>query len=339
MAVTKNALIRYQTLDKCFRNTGRTYLIDDLLKEVNNALRYENPDSEGIKLRQLRDDIRFMRSESGYSIELREDLKIGKKKVYRYADPKFSIKNEPINEAEANQLKAALQVISRFSGSPQFEWVNEMIPQLESKFGLIDQEKEIISFQSNIDLKGLEFLTPLFNAIVHKRVLKITYQDFKNKDIYEWNFHPYYLKQYNNRWFCFGLNPEENNPAWNIALDRIIKLNETDFTYQPTDIDWEDYFYDIVGVTRFENKSPVNIELLFDKEIADYIHTKPLHPSQKEYNEENGLRIKLKVIPNFELKSLLLSFGSRVKVLSPKSLKDEIINHWKKGLENYHSEK
>lgn len=329
MAVTKNPLIRYQTLDKCFRNTGRTYLIDDLLEEVNKALWYDNPEGEGIKLRQLRDDIRFMRSESGYAIELRDDLKIGRKMIYRYKDPKFSIRNEPINEAEANQIRAALQVISRFSGSPEFDWVNEMIPQLESKFGLVEQKQEVISFQSNIDLKGRHFLMPLYHAIVNQRVLRITYQDFKGDEVYEWNFHPYYLKQYNNRWFCFGLNPEEQNPAWNIPLDRIVKLHETDLKYQPSDINWNDYFEEIVGVTRYQDKASIDVEMLFSNNIADYIRTKPLHSSQREYNEENGLRIKINVIPNYELESLLLSFGEQVEVLTPEELRNSIANRLK----------
>ena len=34
--------------------------------------------------------------------------------------------------------------------------------------------------------------------------------------------HPYYLKQYNNRWFLFGYNPEKRKSDWNLALDRII---------------------------------------------------------------------------------------------------------------------
>jgi hypothetical protein len=40
MSITKNALLRYQTLDRCFKNSGRSYLIEDLLDEINQALTY-----------------------------------------------------------------------------------------------------------------------------------------------------------------------------------------------------------------------------------------------------------------------------------------------------------
>ena len=38
MATNKHAIIRYQTLDKCFRNPGRTYYIDDLIQACNDAI-------------------------------------------------------------------------------------------------------------------------------------------------------------------------------------------------------------------------------------------------------------------------------------------------------------
>lgn len=164
MSVNKNALIRYQVLDRCFRNTGRMYFWEDLLEECNKALMDFDPNSEGIQRRQLFDDIRFMESEAGWSIPLGR-IRHGRKVYYRYEDLSFSISNQPLNDSEAEQIKSALQIFSRFSGTPQFEWVNEMIPMLESKFGLIERKSEIISFESNIDLKGLHFLTPLFNEI------------------------------------------------------------------------------------------------------------------------------------------------------------------------------
>ena len=38
MATNKHAMIRYQALDKCFRNPGRKYFMDDLVQACNDAL-------------------------------------------------------------------------------------------------------------------------------------------------------------------------------------------------------------------------------------------------------------------------------------------------------------
>ena len=323
MAVNKNALIRYQTLDRCFRNTGRMFFWQDLLKECNSALASANYDSDGIQKRQLYDDIRFMESEEGWSIDLRK-LKFGRKVYYRYADPSFSINNQPLNASEAEQLKSALQILSRFSGLPHFEWINEMIPSVESKLGAVAREREIMSFQSNVDLKGFHHITPLFNAIVNQRVLQVSYQDFKSREPYNVNFHPYFLKQFNDRWFAFGLNAEFEISNWNMPVDRIQSITETDDQYKLSNIDWEMYFYDIVGVTRLLDDEPCEVTLRFVPSVAPYITTKPIHPSQRSRLSEDGLEVKIKVILNYELESLLLSFGDRVEVLSPASLRKKV---------------
>jgi predicted DNA-binding transcriptional regulator YafY len=323
MSINKNALIRYQALDRCFRNPGRMYFWEDLLEACNDALREFDSDKAGIKRRQLFDDIKFMESDQGWSIPLMR-LRFEKKIYYRYEDLKFSINNQPINDSEAEQIKAALQIMSRFSGMPQFEWVNEMIPMLESKFGLVERPKSVISFESNLDLKGLEFLMPLFHAIVNERVLSIEYKDFKTTEPYQLTFHPYHLRQFNNRWFSFGLNADRNIPTWNIALDRIVSVKETDQRYRATELDWEDYFYDLVGVTRPENKEPEVVRLWFTPESAPYVLTKPLHPTQRFKTKAEGLEVEIRVVPNYELERLILSFGEAVTVVAPAHLKERI---------------
>lgn len=323
MSVNKNAIIRYQVLDRCFRNAGRMYFLEDLLEACNQALMEFNPANEGIQRRQLFDDIRFMESEQGWSISLSR-MREGRKVYYRYEDVTFSINNQPLNDLEAERIKSALQIISRFGGTPQFEWVNEMIPMLESKFGLIQRKNEIISFESNVDLKGLHFLTPLFNAIVNERVLLVSYKDFKSAESYDINFHPHYLKQYNNRWFVFGLNSDNKIPAWNLALDRIESLLELNAQYIKSKIDWADYFYDLVGVTRPKDIEVEEITLKFSSKVAPYIITKPIHPSQKHKNNDTGLEVKINVIPNYELERLVLSFGELVHVISPQGFKERI---------------
>lgn len=334
MPLTKNALIRFQTLDRCLSNTGRIYFWEDLLEECNRALLEYNPLSDGIQRRQLYDDLKYMESEQGWGAELAK-TRHGRRVSYRYEDPAFSINNQPLNDSEAEQIKAALQIISRFSGTPQFEWVNEMIPMLESKFGFISPKTSVMSFEANVDLKGLHFLTPLFNGIVNERVLTVTYQDFKSEESYEITFHPYYLKQYNSRWFCFGMNAENNFPNWNLALDRIDSIVETGEKYQPSDIDWEEYFYDIIGVTRPVEGVLTDIVLRFIPDAAPYVTTKPLHPSQRQKVDEAGLEVRLKVIPNFELEKVVISFGEQVEVVSPMSFRDRVSRRLKQATQYY----
>ena len=96
MSITKNAFIRYQALDRCFRNPGRIFFWEDLLDECNKALVNNDSQSDGIQRRQLFDDIKFMESEAGWSIPLGR-IRHGKRVYYRYEDLSFSINNQPLN--------------------------------------------------------------------------------------------------------------------------------------------------------------------------------------------------------------------------------------------------
>ena len=324
MPINKNAFVRYQALDKCFRNSGRRYFVDDLLAACNHALSEHNPDTGGIQRRQLFVDIKFMESKEGWSIPL---LKIpdGKKKYYRYEDMNFSINNSPINEFESEQIKSALMVLSRFKGMPQFTWVEEIIHKLEQAFSFKETEKEIISFDSNKYLKGIEHLGTLFNAILYKKVLEINYQSFKSDKPNLSVIHPYYLKQFNNRWFLFGQSPQFESLSVR-SLDRIISIKEVAEEYiENTEVDFSEYFEDIIGITKPKDVEPELIELQFSTNQAPYVLTKPLHGSQKKKSYgKTGLIITIEVIPNYELKSQLLSFGKELKVISPSRFRSEL---------------
>ncbi len=334
MSIIKNALLRYQTLDRCFKNTGRNYLIDELLEEVNQVLIDENPYNSGIQIRQLREDIRFMKSELGYSAPIETRVISGKKHAYFYTEPTFSINNSPLNTTEAEQLKSVLTLLNRFQGNPGFEWLTEMSVILKDTFSLKSNSKKAISFEGNIDYTGYEFITPLFNAIVNNRVLKINYTPFGQDEI-QLTFHPYHLKQFNNRWFVFGLNANLNAPAWNLALDRITNIIEIQDVYVEDFSDWDYFFSEIIGVSKSFDQNEEEIHLLFSKRQAPYIITKPIHETQKHYELEDGLLVKIKVIPNFELEQLILSFGEGVKVLLPVHLKEKISDRIELSLSQY----
>ena len=336
MSTNRNAVLRYNTLDKCFSNFGRRYYFDELLEKVNDTLSDFDPTTGGIRTRQLRDDIRFMKSEAGYSAPI-EAIMDGKKAYYRYEEKDFSINKRPLNRTEAEKLKNAISILQRFEGAPQFEWINELAPMLNDQFGLVGSPEKVMSYDTNIDYAGYDKIQPIFNAIVNKRVLEIEYEPFV-EDAHTYKFHPYHLKQYNNRWFVFGLNTDNEIHTWNLALDRIQKITELNAKYKSVDFDWEkEYFYDIIGVTRELDKVAEEIVLQFTSETAPYIITKPIHRTQTppKFLENGDMTVTIKVIPNYELERLILSYGESVKVISPVQLKTKIQNRLKAAHRQY----
>lgn len=335
MATNKHAIIRYQTLDKCFRNPGRKYFIEDLVEACSIAIYEFSGNNNGIKRRQVLEDIKFMESTQGWNIPL-ERIRDGHRVYFKYDDKSFSINNQPLNETEEIQLKEALLTLSRFKGMPQFEWVDEIYARLDSGLGLSHYSEKIIEFDQNNYLKGLEFISPIYNSILYKKAIQIEYKSFKKDISQSIIFHPYFLKQYNNRWYVFGKN-DASQFIMNLALDRITSIEESKNKYLPNKtIDFDEYFEDIIGVTLSNEGKVEKVVIKASNELLPYIKTKPIHGSQKL--KEQGLShtlITLDIIPNYELESLILSFAEGVEVLHPKSLRDKIKKRVELNFSNY----
>lgn len=330
MANVKNGAYREIIIDRCLQSR-RGFSTQEIFDKCNDALerRGEIPISS---LNTIRNDI--LSIENRWHVVV-EELRSGREKRYRYEDPHFSIFNSPLNEDEIAQLTQSISMLRRFEGMPGFEWVEEMSAHLQETVSA--NSEPVIGFDENKDLKGMAFFTPLFNAITEKKAIKIKYHTYKNDKVIEGVVHPYYLKEYNQRWFLFALNDKYKSISI-YALDRIETLGKTSAKFIPnTEIDFSHYFDNIVGVSVKSDEVPQTVKIWVDKEQLPYTLSKPLHKSQTviEEKEDGGAIVAIKVIPNFELEQLLLSFGERFEVLAPSSLRDKIADRIKKNMEKY----
>ena len=329
MANVKNGAFRESIIDRCLRSR-RGYSTQEIFDKVNDALRLRG-EMPITALNTIRNDIVSIQSRWHTLVE---EIRIGREKRYRYEDPNFSIFNTPFNNDEIEQLMQSVSLLRRFEGMPGFEWVEEMSAHLQTTLGT--NAAPVIGFDENPDLKGMKFFTPLFSAITDRKAIKITYHPFDSDEIID-VVHPYYLKEYNQRWFLFGLNDKFKTIS-NFALDRIesLELANTKFI-ENTEKDFAHYFDNVIGVSVKPNKPVEEVRLWVDKEQLPYMLSKPIHMTQKveEKNDDGSAIVVINVVQNFELQQLLLSFGERVKVLSPQSLKDEILARIKKNLDNY----
>lgn len=335
MATNKNATIRYRALDKCFRDYRHRYYIEDLIEKCEEELESFNF-TANVSRRQIFDDIRFMESMAGWSIPL-DRLKDGKKTYYRYYEKDFTINEQPLTDEEAQQLETVILTLSRFRGLPCNEWVDEVISNLEWRFNLKGNKENVVSFEQNQDLKGLDKLSDVLDVTSNHQVVEILYHNFKNggRDIF-FTVHPYYVKQFNNRWFLFGLDDKYRNID-TIALDRIVKMDVAeDIQFIPNnDIDFEHYFDDVVGVTIPDTGvEKEHIVLQFTKGRFPYVSSKPIHQSQEIVSEED-CTVSIDVRPNNELVTQILSFGPDVEVLKPQSFREQIITKVKEYNKKY----
>jgi predicted DNA-binding transcriptional regulator YafY len=322
MATNKHATIRYHALDRCFSNHGRKFFMDDLIDACNEAIYEFSGIEDGVKRRQVFDDITFMASEQGWSIPL-ERIKDGRKVHYRYSDKLFSIGNKGINPSEAEQLKETLSILSRFKGMPQFEWIEEIQIRLADTFKLKGSSVSTVGFEQNPYLKGLNYFTELFNSIQNQQTLIIDYQGYKQRNIDRIIFHPWHLKQYNNRWFLFGFN-KDFKALSNLAIDRIVSIADSGEKYiQNKEIDFDEFFEDIVGVSRKLTGITEKVLIRITNEVWPYLESKPLHGSQKVKNKtDDYVEIEFDIQINHELKALLFSYMDSIEIIEPLTLRE-----------------
>ena len=333
MAGNKHALTRYRILDACFSNSMKKYYAEDLIKKCNEALvDYYGSEESGISRRTFFADLNDLDEIVGeYGVEILR-LNDGRKKYYRYDKEGFSLFTKGFTEDELRVLKENVQILQRFKGLPTFSWMESLVSKLEDKITVKTSVDSILAYEENTGYSGIDWLKDCFDAIVNKQPVRIDYRNFEDKE-FQWTIHPYYIKQYNNRWFLIGFNPEFDNLS-HIPLDRIDEIEPIHIDYIPnTTTDFEKYFDNVIGVTVTD--APVqDIKLHFSQKRLQYVLTKPIHKSQKCYDPDNGI-ISLQLIPNRELESLILSFGPDVEVLEPLSLRNQIQERVKESFSHY----
>ena len=230
-------MIRYQALDACFSNRYKKFYMEDLIDACNKALQEFYISKEDtvndveyyVKRRTIFNDITFMESSEGWNATIKRCYE-GRRCYYRYEDENFSINKRDFSEAELDKLDEALIMLNRLNGTAGFDWVSEFVANFEDKLGRRRNTTPVIGYEKNPFLTGIENLSVLYNYIVNKQVLKITYQHFTQGEMVYF-MHPYYLKQYNNRWFLFGITERKKDVLTNLPLDRIVKIEPVHMAY------------------------------------------------------------------------------------------------------------
>ena len=335
MPVNRNALIRYNTIDKCLRNKYRQWTLDDLVEACSDALyEYEGID-KGVSMRTVQLDIQMMRSDKlGYNAP----IVVEDKKYYKYSDPGYSITNNPLTDNDLNKLNEVVDILRRFKGFSHFQGMTGMIQRLEDKvYSARTQQKSIVHLETNEKLRGIEHIDTIYQAVHKKEVLNLLYQSFKARQPNTIHFHPYLLKEYRNRWFVLGRRSAKE-PLVTLALDRIREISiADDIQYvENHDFDAEEHFKNVIGVTVEQGKRPQRVHLKVDRKNAPYVITKPLHPTQEIVSKSKlGIEIIINVQLNYELEREILGFGESIEIISPLKLRNRILSKLKTAVGNY----
>ena len=323
MPLNLNKTYRYQLLDKCLRDSTRLFTMEKLKDACNSSLRRKG--LKGCSLRTYQNDIKLLQ-EPPFEMEL--DASALENGYYQYADSSQKLPLLDLSKEEKNALEKTIEVlgpICKGSCNSQYLWMYHCLRQLQQGNEL-DLDESNISFGVNEDFTGMKFFSKAMDVVSLRKPVELHYKPYT--DVGELVFHlfPYHLRQYNNRWFLLG-KAEEREGISNFALDRIIDIKPWKTNFESSDVDFFDYFFNIVGVSVPEDAKVEEIKLKISNSRFPYLDTKPIHGSYKELKSERTDTyhvIRLELAVNNEFIALLLSLGPDAEVLSPQWLRDTI---------------
>ena len=192
-------------------------LIDRMLREKRDYIstedvlrRYQVEYNSGISLKpslnrtfdKAKKRIRECLQARGLALD--EQKINGKSKKFKYPENVSEDLLSPLRKKTRKlRQKTLADLIQKSQGLFPSSWLAKFQLQAEEEINKGDASP-IIAFDSNEQLRNLDLLPTIYYAIRDKQVLKFVYAPF-DKPERTLIFHPHHLKEYNSRWFVFGL--------------------------------------------------------------------------------------------------------------------------------------
>ena len=216
----------------------------------------------------------------------------------------------------------------------QFQRLMEAF-ELINSLNLAEDLAPIISLEKRRPT-GTENLTDLIYAIKNKVVVAFSYQKYWDDEISVRSVQPYALKEFKNRWYLLA-NDGKDGCIKSFGLDRLTELIITDKKIKPSpNFNIEEMYRFCFGIMNADGGDPQEIILSFNAHQGKYIKSLPLHETQQILiDNEDELRIQLKLFITHDFIMELLAHGQTVTVIKPQILIDQLKENYRNSISKY----
>lgn len=232
------------------------------------------------------------------------------------------------------------QLYSYYIKNPEVLEQNKYAQLLLHKYSVPQDFITFNMMRGRILLEEIPHGTSYFNSVVEamrcNTELIIDYQRYEGHRE-TLTMRPYWLKEYNRRWYLFGYIVERESIR-HLALERFIDLQITNKKFElPEDFNPRKYYDNVVGIYVNDNLPVVKLKIRVYGVQAEYMRMLPLHKSQREGNSKYGefTEFSYRVCLTPELKLKLLALGANVEVLEPLEYREEIMSQIEASLKRY----
>ncbi|MGN0739175.1 MAG: helix-turn-helix transcriptional regulator [Treponema sp.] len=317
-------------------NNWRIIKIDELLqsgkwytaKEIALAV------DGSYSTRTIQRDLEYMRDTMNAPIE-------SGSQGYRYYEKNFFIKSIPLTEGEAFSVAVLNPLLEQYRDTPLenqlrsvFQKITDCLPDkitvdtsfLTPKITFIPDIKEKIN---------QALFNTVFDAMKNCRTLTFDYRPLQKSTFMERTVDPYHAVCQKGNWYVIGKCHDKGDVRI-FSFGRMKNAVITDKKFIiPKDFKTSDFFDSEMGVW-LSDRTPLEVELLFDKEIGTYASTRIWHSEQIiEERKDGSVYLKFKTTQKKELLRFILGQGHTVQVLSPQELIEEVKEELKNALKKY----
>lgn len=314
-------MLRYQAIHNRLKNPHLPSRWQDLAHHCQLFLQDRLGIDKQPAKRTIELDIHRMRNgHLGYYAPIKYNRENG----YYYSNLNFEINQLDISSADLEALYEAIKITRNITSRLNILAIEKPLANLMDILNLHFEPdcKKYIYLEQSANEPGLLWVDCLYNAIRCKKVLNISYHPF-DKEHVNHIFSPYFIKEYNNRWFTIGY--EHNmDKIINLALDRMKEVKSSLQSFVNKEIDHDEMYSHVYGVTIKDHANPIKITFKTNVLLAKYLISKPIHPTQSVLHQDHEqIVFQLNVIENYEIRRVLWSYYPDLEVLTPASLKDD----------------
>ncbi len=311
--------------------SGKPYTAAQLAKLIGDHGESEKSDFSS---RTIQRDLEYMRDTLLAPIE--SDYR-----GYRYTEPNFFVKSIPLTEGEAFSVAILNPLLEQYRNTPLenqlrsvFQKITNCLPDritVDTSF----LNPRITFIPDRIENIKPELFTTIFEAIKQGFSIEFDYRPLQKSSFMERTIDPYHAVCQRGNWYVIGKCHDKGDVRI-FSFGRMKNAVMTNKKFSiPKDFKTSDYFDSEMGVW-LSDKTPLEVELLFDKEIATYATNRIWHSNQiLEEREDGSVYLKFRTTQKQELIRFILGQGHTVKVLGPKELVEEVKAEHKKAAELY----
>ena len=172
---------------------------------------------------------------------------------------------------------------------------------------------------------SMRFLEDIIEGIQQSVMIRFVYTKFWEGTPHQREVIPYAVKEYKRRWYLIAEDYQGNGQLKSFGLDRVSQLEVSDTKVVRQSVDIGTLFDNAFGISIAPMQEPERIILSFDPEQGQYVKTLPLHHSQQILiDNQQEIRIALKMVLTYDFVMEICSRSRYVKVLEPNHLAQQV---------------